>query len=250
MSKIQIVALGSWSSPFHIDSPFTLKYEEIDHEWKEDLIQLGWDQSVLSKSELKEIRQQTHVMWAEKEINSTLISPKRSSSNDVSTDTHERIVDPLCTPIAQLTMAQNSALLLKQLAEYATVLYFDPSMKVLTPRMAQELIVDDPVTLLHMLIDFWGDREGMYTSGMQVFALPDLKVTGSDPQSATLQATVFSGAAQMICENAQLKVGESFRASESFPWFEIVEWTRRHDSAQDDEETSQNPYGILHLQLN
>ena len=238
MFKIQIVALGEWTSNVEIESPFTLKHEAIDHEWKEELIQLGWDQGVLSKAELKKIRQQTHVIWAEYNV-------EMSNHCTMNDSDHSHDVQSV-TPRAHIDFAQESADLLKQLADHATVLYFDPSMKVLTPSMAKELIADDPVTLLHMLIDFWGDEGGMYASGMQVFALPDLKVTGTQPKSATLQATVFSAAAQMICEKLQLTVGESFRASESFPWFEITDWVLQDHS---DEAETENPYGVLHLHL-
>jgi hypothetical protein len=240
MHQIQIAALGSWVTLPHIQTPFTLVHEVIDPQWQEDLIQLGWDQKVLMKADLKKIRQQSHVIWAELSLTS------------IELDTQVESLDQN-TPQVDLSLAKASADLLKTLSDSACVLYFDPSMKVMTPHIASECHAKDPVTLLHMFIDFWGDQYGMYTSGMQVFALPDLHIQGDNPQSAYMQATVFSAAAHMVCEDKQWTVGDSFQASESFPNFTIKNWKKPmkiHHSTEieEDGDQSMNPFGVLCMQ--
>jgi hypothetical protein len=222
--RVLLAAIGAWTHAPQLDTPFTLTLEPVDHEWREDLIQRGWETQALTKPQLKVIRGHDSVLWAELEFD-RLEEARRCS------------------------IAEVAAQLLIELAQAgASALYFDSAMKVMAPTLFTGIDPQDPITLLHLFIDIWGDSEAVITEGMELFALPDIRVTGLSSRSPAAQATAFSAAARMVCEGLLLSGGTHFSASESFPEFisDGVDFVSR-EGEEPDEEPSPNPNGVLHL---
>jgi hypothetical protein len=199
--SVHLAALGTWSSLPEVNTPFDLSLEPVSSSWREDLISQGWDNGVFVKSTLKRLRVQPHVIFAELSFQPYL---------DVSLPTF---------PSVQLRWASAAAKLFKHLvSQGAEALYFDGALKAFTPEMIEEVNPKDSATLFHLFVEIWGDQDRVATEGMSIFGLPDVIVTGLNPQSPEAQATVFSAAAQMVCDDLRLPNQEYFRASESFPW--------------------------------
>lgn len=221
-----IAAVGPWADltalTTNLTTSFKLTLEPIEHEWREDLIQRGWDTNTLEKPQLKVIRGHGSVIWAEREFQAPLEG-------------------------AELTVAREAAWLLRTFAERgASALYFDAAEKVMSPEALEDFPSRDSVALLHLFVEVWGDADEVVTEGMEVFGLPDVRVVGVDPKSAEAQATAFSAAARLVCEGLALPAGAEFRASESFPAF-ISEGARLDEGPAEDDELPPNPCGYLTL---
>ena len=200
-TSVHLAALGDWSTLPEFKTSFQLHLEPVSSAWREDLIQQGWDRDVFSKPQLKLLRAQPSVIFAELSFLPHLGTTEGTF------------------PSAQLRWARAAAQLFKHLSSQgAQALYFDGSMKVFTPEIIREVNPKDYATLFHLFVEIWGDRTRVATEGMSIFGLPEIVVTGFEPQSAEAQATAFSAAAQMVCDGLRLPDGKYFRASESFPW--------------------------------
>lgn len=227
-ARLVLAATGTWEQLPELNTRFELTLEDMEEEWREDLIQRGWELNALPKAQLKVIRGHQRVIWAELELNSAPLSA----------DGERLEVD--------MSVAREAAWLLSALAEQgASALYFDPAEKVYAPEALKELPIKDSVALLHLFVDVWGDEEAVRSEGMSVFGCPDVRVVGLAPTSAEAQATAFSAAAQVACEGLSLPVGASFRASESFPLFSSEGVTL----SEDEEEREAHPFGELTLRL-
>ena len=229
---IHLAALGGWSSLPEIQTPFQLSYESVSPAWREDLIDQGWESGVFTKSMLKHLRAQPGVIFAELSFQPYIDMDRQ----------------PLF-PSVQLRWARAAAKLLKQLSiEGADALYFDGSLKVFTPEMIEEVNPKDPVSLFHLFVEIWGDQTQVSTEGMSIFGLPEVVVTGLEPQSPEAQATAFSASAQMVCDGLRLPSETHFRSSESFPWF-VSEWVNdARQTATHSSETSTEPM-LTHAQV-
>ena len=202
---ISIAALGAWQELPDVSGKMDLSLEPVEDSWREDLIQQGWDNKVFEKPILKQLRKLDQVIFGELSFCPYI--------EDVEQDRF---------PSRQLRWAKTTAKTLKQLSHKgAKALYFDGSMKTYTPDMFDQLDLNDIATLFHLFIEILGDEISLSTEGMFIFGLPEICIAGLDPQSPTAQATVFSLAAQMVCEEFKVLTGQKFRASESFPWCEI-----------------------------
>ena len=200
---IHLAALGNWSSLPELNTPFQLSCEPVSSAWREDLIDQGWESGVFTKSMLKHLRAQPSVIFAE-----------------LSFQPYIDVEQSPLFPAVQLRWARAAAKLLKQLStEGAEALYFDGSLKVFTPEMIEEVNPKDHATLFHLFVEIWGDQKRVSTEGMSIFGLPEVMVTGLEPQSPDAQATAFSASAQMVCDGLRLPSNAQFRSSESFPWF-------------------------------
>jgi hypothetical protein len=183
-----------------VESEFTFTLEDVDEEWKADLIQQAWDLQVITKTQAKGMRQSSKVIWAE-------IKRAHSTVNDLNID-H-----------STLTWGTQILTLYQSTFSDASCLYFDGSCKFIFSDLLPTLEKTDPITLLHLFVEIWGTDEEVGTEGMELFNLPNLRIRGVHPKSPAAQATAFSAAAQMICENLKLPQEQRFQASESFPWF-------------------------------
>ena len=202
---VLIAAIGDWAALPALNSPMSITLEQIDPEWLEGFIERGWETSALPKAVLKPLRRAPSVIYGELKFRSYL-DPEGST----------------LFPSVQLRWARVAAKALRQLAvEGAQALYFDGSMKVMLPSQVLEVDPKDSASLFHLFVEIWGDEKRVCTEGMSLFGLPEVMLTGLDPQSAAAQATVFSAAAQMVCEGIHLDGAMPFRASESFPWFGV-----------------------------
>lgn len=199
--SILFAFLGNWPTlPTDLGhSPFKLTLEEVDEEWRADLIQQAWDLQVINKAQAKQMRSSGQVIWVEKQHEGT-----GQNWTDFQRSTHE---------------AQAILELYVQTFPEASCLYFDGACKFLFPDLLSSLERDDPITLLHLFIEIWGTAEEVGTEGMELFNLPNLRIRGVHPKSPAAQATAFSAVAQMICEELSLSDASRFQASESFPWF-------------------------------
>jgi len=220
--RVLLAAVGPWEALPALTTTFALTLEPVDPEWREDLIQRGWDTDALEKPQLKVIRGHGSVIWA------------------------ERAFEPAAEGPA-LAVAREAAWLLRAGAEQgASALYFDAAEKVMSPEALEEFPARDSVALLHLFVDVWGDADEVVTEGMEAFGLPDVRVVGVDPKAAEAQATAFSAAARLVCEGLSLPAGAAFRASESFPEF-ISEGVARDEGPAEDDEVPPNPCGCLTL---
>ncbi len=220
--RVLLAAVGPWEALPELTTSFKLTLEPVDHEWREDLIQRGWETDALEKPQLKVIRGHASVVWAERSFEPAAEGP-------------------------ELTAAREAAWLLRALAERgASALYFDAAEKVMSPEALEDFPARDSVALLHLFVDVWGDADEVVTEGMEVFGLPDLRVVGVDPKAPEAQATAFSAAARLVCEGLSLPSGASFRASESFPEF-VSEGVARDEEPAGDDEVTPNPCGYLTL---
>ena len=202
---ISIAALGSWPELPEITGKMELCLEIVEDSWREDLIQQGWDNDVFEKPLLKQLRKLDQVIFGE-----------------LSFLPYFEEFEQGRFPSRQLRWAKSTAKTLKQLSSQgAKALYFDGSMKTYTPDMFEQLDLNDLATLFHLFVEILGDRHTVSTEGMFIFGLPEVCIHGIDTQSPAAQATVFSLAAQLVCEELRIGHGEKFRASESFPWCEI-----------------------------
>lgn len=203
---VSIAALGQWDQLPDFSSRLELSLEPVEDLWREDLIQQGWDTDVFEKVLLKKLRTLDQVIFGELSF-----LPYFDDENG-----H--------FPSRQSRWAKVAAKALKQLSmRGAQALYFDGAAKAYTPEMFEQLDVNDHATLFHLFIEIWRESKWVATEGMNVFGLPDVYVVGFEPQSPAAQATAFSLAAQMVCDDLKLKDINTFRASESFPWCD-VEW--------------------------
>jgi hypothetical protein len=223
-----IAAIGPWTDlsalTAGLTTSFRLTLEPVDPEWREDLIQRGWDTDALEKPQLKVIRGHGSVIWAEREFEAAAEG-------------------------AELSVAREAAWLLRSLAERgASALYFDAAEKVMAPEALNDFPSRDSVALLHLFVEVWGDADEVLTEGMEVFGLPDVRVVGVDPKSAEAQATAFSAAAQLVCDGLALPAGAEFRASESFPLF-VSAGVSRDEAPAEADEVPPNPCGYLTLRL-
>lgn len=202
---VVLAALGNWDVMPELSGPFNLTLEDVDSEWREGIIDRGWETGALSRSLLAPLRRCTKVVYAELTFQ-PYVAPEEESG----------------FPSLQLRWARAAAKLLKQLAQAgAAALYFDGSMKVYTPEQLELVEPKDSASLFHLFVEIWGDDVRVCAEGLSIFGLPELVITGIDPSGAAAQATAFSAAAQMICEGRRLLNGETFQASESFPWFSV-----------------------------
>jgi|GEM_PF-2135655 len=202
-ARVVLAAIGPWEALPELSAQFRLSLEPVDAEWREDLIQRGWETEALSKPQLKLIRGHGAVIWAEREVTA------RDLIRDAEGEGARYALE--------LDVAREAAWLLKALAELgASALYFDPAEKVIHPEALKDFPVQDSVALLHLFVELWGEEGAVLSEGMSIFGLPDLRVEGVATQAAA-QATAFGAAAHLVCEGLALPEGASFQASESFP---------------------------------
>lgn len=228
-TRIVLAAIGPWENLPEIKTPFSLTLEAVDEEWREDLIQRGWETEVLPKPLLKVIRSHGSVLWAEYEVSERTLVQKNGEGEP--------------SYQVELAVAQQAAWLLKTWAALgASVLYFDPAEKVLHPEALKDFPTQDSVALLHLFVELWGEEGAVISEGMSIFGCPDLRVEGVATQAAA-QATAFSATAQLVCEGLALPQGATFRASESFPKYFSLGIQRSEES----EEIAAHPFGVLCL---
>lgn len=228
-AQVLLAAVGPWESLPELSSQFTLSLEPVEDEWREDLIQRGWDTGALPKPQLKVIRAHQAVIWAERQV------PERVLE--------EATEGEAASYALNLEVAREAAWLLKRLAELgASALYFDPAEKVLHPEALKELPVRDSVALLHLFVELWGEEGAVVSEGMSIFGCPDLRVEGEATEAAA-QATAFSAAAQLVCEGLALPEGAHFKASESFPPYRSLGVS----AAEGEEGQAAHPFGVLCL---
>lgn len=212
---VSIAAMVEWTSMPEVKSKFDLTLETVSPDWREDLIQRGWDADVFEKSLLKRLRRTEGVVFAELSFRPYIDQFPEGPF-----------------PSRQLRWARLAAKTLKQLSDFgALALYHDESGKTYTPDMFEQIDVNDHATLFHLFVEIWGDETRVGTEGMSIFGLPEVCVMGLDPESAEAQATVFSLAAQLVCDELRLYTGQKFRASESFPWCQ-AHWVEDRDEAR------------------
>ena len=239
-TRVVLAAIGPWEHLPELKTRFQLSLEPVESEWREDLIQRGWDLGALPKPQLKVIRAHESVIWAELELEAALLV--REGVSEGEGEGAQLDVD--------LATAREAAWLLRSLAEAgASALYFDPAEKVYAPDALKELPVRDSVALLHLFVDVWGEEGSVSTEGMAVFGCPDVRVEGVDAKSAEAQATAFSAAAQVACEGLWLPEGAEFRASESFPLFASLGVSFEEEPQEQAGELSAHPFGVLRLTL-
>ncbi len=243
---VSVAAMGEWSALPVLSSKLDLSLEEVMPSWREDLIQRGWETDVFEKALLKRLRKVDQVIFGELSF-----SPYVDQFEE----------GPF--PSRQLRWAKVVAKTLKRLSESGAIaLYFDGAAKAYTPEMFSQLDVNDHPTLFHLFVEIWRDESRVGTEGMSIFGLPEVCVNHMDPQSAAAQATVFSLAAQMVCDEFRLYTGQRFRASESFPWCK-AKWIENPKAAQmfmksdqdqdqdhdidEDDQTADFPCGLLVL---
>lgn len=212
---VSIAAMGEWSALPELESKFELSLETVTSSWREDLIQRGWDTEIFEKSLLKKLRNVDHVVFGELSFRPYIDAFPEGPF-----------------PSRQLRWAKLTAKTLKGLSDHgALALYYDGSGKAYTPDMFEQLDLNDHATLFHLFVEIWGDDSRVCTEGMSLFGLPEICVEGLEPESAEAQATVFSLAAQLVCDGLRLYTGQRFRASESFPWCE-ARWVEGQEEAR------------------
>ena len=225
--SILFAFLGNWETlPAHAlldTTSFEVALEDVDDEWRSDLIQQAWDLQIITKAQAKLMRSSKRVIWVEK---------KQVGTGESWEDFQASTLD-----------AQEVLRLYTHVFDQAACLYFDGACKFVFPDLLSSLEQDDPITLLHLFIEIWGTSEEVGTEGMEVFNLPNLRVRGVHPKSPAAQATAFSAVAQMICEGLQLSEESRFQASESFPWFSSTGLQRVSLLDEDEEDRKREDWG-------
>lgn len=231
-ARVVLAAIGPWTELPELSSEFTLSLEPIDEDWREDLIQRGWETEALPKPQLKVIRGHGAVIWAERELSPRALIPAEGEEP-------ERYE-------LELSAAREAAWLLKRLAELgASALYFDPAEKVLHPETLKDFPSRDGVALLHLFVDIWADDAAVTTEGMSIFGCPDLQVAlRSKAEAEVAQATAFSAAAQLVCDGLALPEGARFQALEDFPVYRSEGLIQ---DSQDEEQGEAHPLGLIKL---
>lgn len=212
---VSIAAIGQWETLPDFPTKLTMSLEKVEESWREDLIQQGWDTDVFEKPLLKKLRTFDQVIFGE-----------LSFSPYIETYEEGRF------PSRQMRWAKVVAKALRQLSmRGAQALYFDGATKAYTIDIFEQIDINDHATLFHLFVDIWREQNGVATEGMRIFGLPEVCVVGFEPDSPAAQATAFSVAAQLVCDDLKFTSKTRFRASESFPWCE-VEWIENQAEAQ------------------
>jgi hypothetical protein len=107
-------------------------------------------------------------------------------------------------------------------AERAVGAYVETALKVFAPSSLAGMPEDEAISLFHLFVEVYGDKQAIYTEGMQAFDLPDVEVPyASKDEVGPAQAAAFALAARMVCEGVRPAAGHPFRTSESAPLFRV-----------------------------
>ncbi len=192
---------------------FDLDLSAVDPTWQKELISLALEQSLIDQAEAKKIRAQKQVIWG------SCVSSEKGVK----------------------ALALKTAGLMKKFSELGSlVFYIENSMKVISADSFQELDIRDSISLFHLFVELVKTDHQTLTEGMDIFGLPDIIV---EQVSDSAQAAVFAASVKMLCEDLQLKVGDSFKATESAQEYQVKEV--KYLSENDVDHVNPNGYLIL-----
>ena len=63
--SIHLAALGEWRALPELKTPFSLSFEEVHPQWREDLIERAWESGAFTKGDLKRMRRAPQAIFAE-----------------------------------------------------------------------------------------------------------------------------------------------------------------------------------------
>lgn len=213
MGYIELTFCGDWKKLPDLKTRFKISFSKRDGELTQDILFVGERAQSLDADDIRKIRSHRGVIRAELEFEEA----------------------PFFGPAIEAL----------QLARHlfgcgGTGLFVDTATKVFTPRTLGEITTDEPRFLFHFLVEVFGNREAITTSGMTAFGLPDVRVPYSGDMVGPAQSAAFSLAAKMVCDQFVPLEGSPFRASESAPLYEM---------SRDARPSQDNPLGFWTLRL-
>lgn len=213
MGQIELTFCGDWKKLPDLTTRFQVSFAKRDGELAQDILFVGERAQCLEPLDAQKIRGHRGVIRAE-----------LSFENE--------------TPY---TAARDALSLARVLFDNgAAALFVETATKVFTPRTLGEMTTDEPRLLFHFLVEVFGNREAIMTSGMTSFDLPDVRVPYTTDTVAPAQAAAFNLAARMVCDGYLPTEESMFRASESAPLYTI---SKTEDTQYD------NPLGFWTLTL-
>ncbi|MGB0646353.1 MAG: hypothetical protein ACPGQS_04210 [Bradymonadia bacterium] len=213
MGHIELTFCGDWKKLPDLNTRFKVSFAKRDGELTQDILFVGERAQCLDADDIRKIRGHRAVIRAELAFESE---------------------PPFRPAIEALQLARD-------LFECGgTGLFVETATKVFTPRTLGEITTDEPRLLFHFLVEVFGNKEAIMTSGMTAFGLPDVRVPYTLDMVGPAQSAAFSLAARMVCDEFVPMEGSPFRASESAPLYEM---------ARDTNSSSDNPLGFWSLSL-
>ena len=213
MGHIELTFCGDWKKLPDLKTRFQVSFAKRDGELTQDILFVGDRAQCLDADDIRKIRGHRGVIRAEFAFESE---------------------SPFGPAIEALQLARD-------LFECGgTGLFVETATKVFTPRTLGEITTEEPRFLFHFLVEVFGSKEAIMTSGMTAFGLPDVRVPYSLDMVGPAQSAAFSLAARMVCDQFVPLEGSPFRASESAPLYVM---------SRDTSSSSDNPLGFWTLSL-
>ena len=211
MGYIELTFCGDWKKLPDLSTRFQVSFSKRDGELAQDILFVGERAECLDKSDIQSIRAHRGVIRAELTFDDE----------------------------APYSAAREALTLARHLFESGgAALFVETATKVFTPRTLGEMTTDEPRILFHFLVEVFGNREAIMTSGMTAFNLPDVRVPYTKDTVGPAQAAAFNLAARMVCDGYAPTEDSLFRTSESAPLYTVH---KGEDSEYD------NPHGFWTL---
>ncbi len=221
MGCIILTIPGPWTEQPKLDSPFEFEWSGPDPELCREFESLGARSEAFTPAELKALSKHQGVLRAIYEFEGP----------------------------GDLAPAIKAAKLCLQLcARGALGVYVETGLKVLAPEAFKGLDPTDPITLFHLMVEFYGDKHQIASEGMIAFDLPDVAVPYSPKSKGSAQGAAFALAARMVCDRMRPREGQHFKASESAKAYELHHVPAVEPEDSEDAEFM-NPAGIWRMDL-
>ncbi len=213
MGHIELTFCGDWKKLPDLTTRFQVSFSKRDGELAQDILFVGERAECLEPIDVQKIRAHRGVIRAELSFEDE----------------------------GPYTAARDALRLARTLFESGgAALFVETATKVFTPRTLGEMTTDEPRLLFHFLVEVFGNREAIMTSGMTAFNLPDVRVPYTTQHVGPAQAAAFNLAARMVCDGYAPTEDSLFRTSESAPLYTV---TKTEDAQYD------NPMGFWTLTL-